>query len=224
MSKKFLNKNDVKRIGEAVKNAEKNTSGEIATAFINESDDYAKYELFFAFIVGFVYFAIMLMFSGKIESTIQNLFWNYNSNYLVMFYGLSIFVIIAIFYFIANISSIDRLIVPKKVMKEKVKNRAIRHFMESGVYKTRDRTGILIFISLLEHRIELIADSGINEKITQEKWDDIVIHIVNGVKGKKLANNLIEAIDECGKLLSKYFPIKEDDENELENEINILEK
>ncbi len=121
MSKNFLNKNDVKRIGEAVKNAEKNTSGEIATAFINESDDYAKYELFFAFIVGFVYFAIMLIFSGKIENVIQNLFWNYNSNYLVMFYGLSIFVVISIFYFIANISRIDRLIVPKKVMEEKVK-------------------------------------------------------------------------------------------------------
>ncbi len=224
MSKKILNEKDVKNISEAVKKAELNTSGEIATAFINESNDYAKYELFFAFIVGFVYFAIILMFSGKIENAIQNLFWNYNSNYLVMFYGLSIFVVIAIFYFIANISSIDRLIVPKKVMKEKVKNRAIRYFMESGVYETRDHTGILIFISLLEHRIELIADSGINEKIAQRKWDDIVAHISNGVKGKKLANNLIEAIDECGKLLSKYFPIKEDDENELENEINILEK
>ncbi len=96
--------------------------------------------------------------------------------------------------------------------------------MESGVYKTRDRTGILIFISLLERKIELIADSGINEKITQSRWNDIVTHIISGIKAKELANNLIEAIDECGKLLSKYFPIKKDDENELENEINVLEK
>ena len=224
MSKKILNKEDVKNIGKAVEIAEKNTSGEIATAFINESNDYAKYELFFAFIAGFVYFAVLLMFSGKIESLIQNLFWNYSSNYLVSFYGFSTFIVISIFYFIANISHIDRLIVSKKVMEKKVKNRAIRHFMESGVYKTRDRTGILIFISFLERRIELIADSGINEKIDQSKWNDIVTHIIDGIKDKKLANNLIEAIDECGKLLSKYFPIKEDDENELANEINFLEK
>jgi putative membrane protein len=224
MSKKILNKEDVKNIEKAVEKAEKNTSGEIATAFINESNDYAKYELFFAFIAGFVYFAVLLMFSGKIESLIQNLFWNYSSNYLVSFYGFSTFIVISIFYFIANISHIDRLIVFKKVMEKKVKNRAIRHFMESGVYKTRDRTGILIFISFLERRIELIADSGINEKIDQSKWNDIVTHIINGIKDKKLANNLIEAIDECGKLLSKYFPIKEDDENELANEINFLEK
>jgi len=224
MSKKILNKEDVKNIGKAVEIAEKNTSGEIATAFINESNDYAKYELFFAFIAGFIYFAVLLMFSGKIESLIQNLFWNYSSNYLVSFYGFSTFIVISIFYFIANISHIDRLIVSKKVMEKKVKKRAIRHFMESGVYKTRDRTGILIFISFLERRIELIADSGINEKIDQSKWNDIVTHIIDGIKDKKLANNLIEAIDECGKLLSKYFPIKEDDENELANEINILEK
>ena len=224
MSRIILNEEDVKNIGKAVKKAEKNTSGEIATAFINESDDYAKYELFFALIIGFIYFAILLMFSGKVEDAIQNLFWSYTSNYLIMFYGFSTFIVISIFYFIANISQIDRLIVPKKVMEEKVKNRATRYFVESGVYETRDRTGILIFISVLERRIELIADSGINEKIAQSKWNDIVTHIINGVKDKKLSNNLIEAIDECGKLLSKYFPIKEDDENELVNEINILEK
>ena len=224
MSKIILNEEDVKNIGKAVKKAEKNTSGEIATAFINESDDYAKYELFFALIIGFIYFAILLMFSGKVEDAIQNLFWSYTSNYLIMFYGFSTFIVISIFYFIANISQIDRLIVPKKVMEEKVKNRATRYFVESGVYETRDRTGILIFISVLERRIELIADSGINKKIAQSKWNDIVTHIINGVKNKKLSNNLIEAIDECGKLLSKYFPIKEDDENELVDEINILEK
>ncbi len=169
MSKKMLVKKDLERISEAVKNAEKNTSGEIAIALINESDDYAKYELFFAFIMGFIYLVILLFFSSEIETAIQSSFWSYTSNYLVMFYGFSIFIVISIFYFIANISQIDRLIVPKKIMQEKVKNRATRYFMESGVYKTRDRTGILIFISILEKRIELIADSGINAKIEQSK-------------------------------------------------------
>ncbi|MEA1985939.1 MAG: TPM domain-containing protein [Candidatus Marinimicrobia bacterium] len=224
MSKKFLNEEDMKNIGEAVKNAEKNTSGEIATALINESDDYAKYELFFAFIAGFIYFSIMLFFSSEVKELIQCMFWNYNSSYLISFYGFSIFVVISIFYFIANISTIDRLIVPKKVMQEKVNNRAMRYFMESGVYNTRDRTGILIFISTLEKQIQLIADSGINKKIEQSQWNEIVENIANGVKEKTLSKNLIESIDECGKLLSKYFPIKDDDENELPNEINILEK
>lgn len=224
MSKKFLNEKDMKNIGEAVQNAEKNTSGEIATALINESDDYAKYELFFAFIAGFIYFSIMLFFSSEVKELIQCMFWNYNSSYLISFYGFSIFVVISIFYFIANISTIDRLIVPKKVMQEKVNNRAMRYFTESGVYNTRDRTGILIFISTLEKQIQLIADSGINKKIEQSQWNEIVENIANGVKEKTLSKNLIESIDECGKLLSKHFPIKDDDENELPNEINILEK
>lgn len=119
---------------------------------------------------------------------------------------------------------IDRLIVPKRVMKQKVKERAVRHFMESGVYNTRDRTGILIFISFMERRIELIADKGINEKIPQEKWNSIVENIIQGIKSDKVIEKLKESILECGKLLEKHFPIKSDDTNELSDDVTILEK
>ena len=73
-----------------------------------------------------------------------------------------------IFYFLFNISTLDRLIIPRKIMANKVKERAVRYFMESGVSNTRDRTGILIFISILERRVELLADRGIAEKIPRK--------------------------------------------------------
>ncbi len=219
-----LSKDDMKKISSAVKNAESKTSGEIATAMIKESYDYAIYELMFAVITGFVYFVIMMFFVGNIEQLLQGKFWDYSVNYLVMFYGFSTFIVITIFYFIGNISSIDRLIVPKKLRNRKVKERATRYFMESGVYNTKDRTGILIFISIMERRVELLADSGINEKISAEKWQNIVDNIIKGIRQKKIADHLVESINECGDLLAEHFPIQSDDKNELTDDIDILEK
>jgi len=224
MPKLKFSKEDLEQINKTVKLSESKTSGEIATAFIKESYDYAIYELIFAVICGFLYFVVMMFFVYEVETFIKQMFWDYSNNYLLLFYGFSTFLVISIFYFIANISMIDRLIVPKKVMKQKVKERAVRHFMESGVYNTRDRTGILIFISFLERRIELIADKGINEKIPQEKWNSIVENIIQGIKSDKVIEKLKESILECGELLEKHFPIKPDDTNELSDDVTILEK
>jgi len=219
-----LSKEDMKKIGSAVKRAESKTSGEIATAMIKESYNYAIYELMFAVIIGFLYFVIMMFFAGNIEQLLQGKFWDYSVNYLLMFYGFSTFIVITIFYFIGNISSIDRLIVPKKIRQQKVQERATRYFMESGVYNTKDRTGILIFISIMERRVELLADSGINEKIPEEKWQNIVDNIIKGIKQKEIAIHLTESITECGDLLSEHFPIQANDKNELTDDIEILEK
>ena len=224
MPKINLKQDDLKKISSAVKEAESKTSGEIATAIIKESYNYAVYELLFAVIIGFIYFVVMMFFVGNIESRLQSLFWDCHIGHLLIFYGFSTFLVIALFYFLGNISTIDRLIVSKKIRQQKVKERALRHFMESGVYNTKDRTGILIFISILEKRVELLADSGINEKILPEKWQSIVDNIIQGIKKKNVTSHLIESINECGELLTKHFPIQPDDINELSDEIDILEK
>jgi putative membrane protein len=224
MTKIKFSKNDLEKIRGAVKDAESKTAGEIATAFIKESYDYAVYELLFAVICGFVYFIVMMFFTEGVEAIIKNMLWDYSPDYLVLFYGLSTFLVIFIFYFLANVSFVDRLVVPKSVMREKVNQRAVRHFMESGVYNTKDRTGILIFISQLEHRVELLADKGISDKIPQEKWVSMVNHIIAGIRTGQVVKHLCDSIAECGALLAEHYPIQPDDVNELRDEITVLEK
>jgi len=224
MNKIKLNDGNKKLIAAAVKKAESKTSGEIVTAFIKESYDYAVYEMSFAVIVSFIYFVVMMFLVSDVQTWLQGMFWDYTQNYLVAFYGFSTFVVGAIFYFLANVAAIDRLIVPKKIMQQKVHDRALLHYMESGIYNTRDRTGILIFISLLEHRVELLADKGISTKIPLEQWQQIVEQILTGVKQGDFTDKLCKSIEECGSLLAEHFPIKADDTNELTNDINVLEK
>jgi len=223
MSKINFTNEEKEKIKASVKEAESKTSGEIATGFIKESDNYAVYELTFAVFIGLVYFIVITFFANSIEATIKKMFWDYSSQYLLMFYGFSTFLVIALVYLLANIPFIDRLIVPGTVMQRKVNQRAVRHFLESGVYSTKDRTGILIFISYLERRVELLADKGISEKVPQEKWDAIVGHIIDGIKSNQLVKHLSESIRECGNLLAEQFPIQPDDVNELKDDIQILE-
>jgi len=224
MKKPYFSKEELEKIANATKKAESKTSGEIATAVIPESGTYAVYELLFAVITTFVLFTVSLFFFVDIENFIKRFFWDYSSYNAVMVFGFAIFVIIFLLYFAYNIPFLDRLIVPKKVMEQQVKERALRFFTESGVYKTKDRTGILIFISFLERKVEVIADSGIAEKIEQKEWDGIVATIVNGIKSGNFVDSLVEAIEKCGYLLEKHFPISKDDVNELSDNINILER
>jgi len=223
MSKITFKEKDKESVSKAINQAENKTSGEIAVAVIKESYDYAIYESIFAVLGGFIYFMIMLFYVPEIENILRKMFWDYSALYLLIFYGFSTFVVITILYFAANISALDRLLVPRSIMEKKVNERAVRHFMESGVYNTRDRTGILIFISLLERRVMLLADSGISEKITQDKWDSMVNDIISGIKKGELTKHINSAIKECGSLLEEYFPIKDDDTNELPDKIDILE-
>lgn len=224
MFKTKLTEEQLKKIKDSVKKAESKSSGEIVTAFIRESDSYAVYELLFSVISAFVIFTISLFYFTEINSFFSSMFWDYTISNSVMCFGFSAFLLIFIIYFLANLPFLDRIIVPSKVMKEKVKNRALKYFLESGVYETRDRTGILIFISILERKVELIADSGIASKIEQKSWDEIVNLIVEGIKSGNWVDNLAISIEKCGDLLEEHFPIAEDDENELHDGIVFLKR
>ena len=222
--KKYFSRQDLARISEAIEKAEKKTSGEIAVAFVKQSDTYAIYELLFALILGVVFFNILLFFYTPIDHFIQTHTWQYSAQITTAVIGLSSFIFIALLYLLFNIPFLDRLIVPKKVMKKKVSDRAFLHFIQAGIVETRDRSGILIFISHLERRVMIIADKGINQKIEQEQWAEFIDEIVLGIKKGHLTDHLVQVIRKCGYLLEEHFPIKDDDTNELSNEITILER
>ena len=74
-------------------------------------------------------------------------------------------------------------------------------------------------ISVLEHRVEILGDKEINDKVSQETWDKILEPLVYSLKKDNLGEGLVHTVVECGKILSKHFPIREDDKDELSNKI-----
>lgn len=214
-----LTKKEKDLVAQAVANAEKNTSGEIAVVVAKQSCDYAVYELTFAVIIGLIFMVLSLIFYSQIDNFIMNKFWSESDIITTSIIGLGTFVIITLFYFLANIPFIDRLIIPKSVKEEKAKEKAQVSFLEYEVSKTRDRTGVLIFISNLEKKVLILADTGIAEVYPNESWQKQVDTIINGIHSNNFGAELVKVILEIGKVLTKNFPVKDDDTNELSNKV-----
>jgi putative membrane protein len=88
-------------------------------------------------------------------------------------------------------------------------------FAQRGVHNTREHTGLLIFISELEHQVVILGDRGIDAHLGAKGYADFVAKITAGIRANTLATNLVEVIDACGKLLAKHYPKRADDKNEL---------
>jgi putative membrane protein len=217
-----LSDGDFAAIESAVRQAELRTNGEIALAATSESSDYSFHELLASVILGALAFAAMIPLYGQIAALIGRMFWHESAWFFPAFYGAACFAVIAIFFLIANIPAIDRLIIPAASRRRAVYYRALRHFVESGVYSTKERNGILIFISYMEREVRIIADVGISSKIGQDEWDAVAKKVAEGVGTGKLGDALVDAVGRCGELLAKHFPAEKENPNELADGLVIL--
>ncbi len=223
-TKPLLTEEESSRVAQAVAAAEKETGGEIATAIIAESDDYGFRELVFAIIVGVVVWTVALGFPAPLEAVLNRLFWAWEPWVLAALQGVMGMLAGLLAYLVAQIPAVDRLIVPKAVMREAVTRRARRHFVDSGTYDTIDNTGILIFISLLERRVELIADRGIHQQVDPGTWEPIVSALSRGIHEGRTAEALVEAVHACGEVLKGRVEPRAENTNELANRPEELEK
>lgn len=120
----------------------------------------------------------------------------------------------------AFVPPVKRLLAGDTRLALMVHLRAMQAFVEEEVFATRDRTGVLLFISLFEHRIEVVADAEINRRVTSEDWGDIVAKIREGIRTDQLYEGLVDAFDLCGELLeAKGMELRPDDVNELGNQV-----
>ncbi|OQX29885.1 MAG: hypothetical protein B0D92_01255 [Spirochaeta sp. LUC14_002_19_P3] len=220
----FLKPEGRERIGRCIEKAEKNTSGEIATAIIPESDDYKDRELLAAIVCGVIAYILLVIFSDPFARLLDKWSW-FDSPRLLPLSMLTVTLLTgSLSYALAQIPALDRLIVGRRVMAEAVRNRALRHFVESAVYDTIDRTGVLLFISVLERRVELIADKGISAKVDNAAWESIVGTLVKGIQEKRIVEALEEAIASIGAILAEHVPPRPSTVNELSNLPADLEK
>ncbi len=113
--------------------------------------------------------------------------------------------------------ALKRRLIPEAEISAEVEERALVAFVEHGLHHTRDETGILILISLLERRVHVLADRGINAAVPPHTWDEIVHTVTEGIRRGATADALCAAISRCGDLLAEKFPRKQDDANELPN-------
>jgi putative membrane protein len=86
----------------------------------------------------------------------------------------------------------------------RTRQRAAQAFLEQEVFRTRERNGILLFLSLFERRVVVLADSGIHARVGEEEWKRLIGRIVAGIRSGDASSALVAAIRECGELLTSH--------------------
>jgi putative membrane protein len=113
-----------------------------------------------------------------------------------------------------------RFLTPTERMHHKVRLRAERAFAQHAVTQTRERTGVLIMVSLLEHEIYVLPDQPLFQRVPKERWTQVVQAAVDRLKTGDLVGGLCQGIKECGVLLAEICPGRPgDNPNELPNEL-----
>lgn len=121
-----------------------------------------------------------------------------------------------------TVPPLRRVLIGRDRMEARCHARAERAFLEEGVYKTREHTGVLIFVALFEHRVEVLADEGISARVAPEAWGDLCARLIAGVREGKLGEALAESFSRCGELLREGgFTRPDDDTNELPNHLRV---
>jgi len=208
--KKFFTENDLAEIENAVKDAELKTSGEIVPFVAEYSDVYAETVWQFGFMV--------FVFNTLFFTLLTPHFSILNNPKIMACFTIGISMLFVIILMLCRPLRMLFTFYDRKKMR--VKETAQQKFLSEEVFATQDRTGILIYLSLAERRVEIIGDSGINAKVEKEKWQAIADVIVNGMKKKQYKQCLIDAIGMCGDLLQQNnVQRRDDDTNELSDSV-----
>lgn len=214
--KKFSDK-DSQKIAEATKTAEMKTSGEIFTVLTQECDDYHGNVFIVSVIPYLLVTAFIIMFSGTFISILQSMVWEVQLDSLVFMTIVIPLIFFVVFYTLFSIPMLKHTIISKERMKKQVRLHAESAFFRHGITATEGATGVLIFISIFEKRVELLVDYKIQQQISNEKWELVVNNIIKGIQSDKFIEVLGAEIIRCGEILSQDFPRRSDDIDELDN-------
>jgi hypothetical protein len=120
-------------------------------------------------------------------------------------------ILLQVFLFIlvlmlAWLPPVRRFLTPASLKRDRVRRRAYEQFLSKNLQATRERTGVLIFVSEWEHMAELIADEGVAARVDPAVWDEAMSRLVKGLKAGRAAEGFEAAVEICGAVLAEHFP------------------
>ncbi len=209
--------NDI--VTKAVAEAELTTSGEIVTVVAQASDGYTDVALAIAAILAFTKLVFLAFFPDLALGLVDTLTGGWNTEWTPAgLFGLASGIGIATFLIIFGLLSIPAVrfaLIPGRVKTLRVEDAAIRHFKVGAERRTHGHTGVLSYVSLQEHRAQIVADEAIAAKVSPEVWGDAMIDMLREIKAGDLGAGIAAGVRDVGDILSPHFPRADDDQNEL---------
>jgi putative membrane protein len=203
--KRFLAEQDKQLIEARIREAEKRTSGEIVVKIAPASSRYPGAALLGSSMLSLAFSLLGMLVAGNRDM------WMFLAVFAVLF--------MVLHELFRRCAVCRRPFVSVSDMQMEVEDAASGAFVRLGVHDTAGRTGILIYISVFERRVRVIADRGINEKVEPHLWQEVVDTIIAGIRSNRQGMAIAAAIDRCGGILALHFPRQPDDRNELSDSV-----
>lgn len=206
---KLLNAEQQHKVAAAIAEVERHTDAELVAVLARQSDRYTYIPLLWAALLALLTPTALLL----------SPFW-LDAN-AIAFIQLLVFMLAAL---LLRVPALAMRLIPKQVRYWRASNMARRLFLDNNLHHTRGETGVLIFVSAAERYVEIIADRGINAKVSQEQWQGMVADFVAAVRRGETPQGFLSCIEACGALLREHVPVTDKrNENELENRLIVLE-
>ena len=236
MAKLILTRDDLAGIEAAVRAAEARTTGEIYCVLAEESSDYHATPLAWAAGVALLAPAILLLFGVEVTAPELRMFGGWTADQVeavgeataraaltgaLLLQGLLFLATL----FIVAIPPVRRALTPRGMKRDRVRMRAEEQFLSKNLHATRERTGVLIYVSAAERMAELIADEAVHAQAPDGVWDRAMAALTAGLKRRRAAEGFIAAIGLCADVLAERFPARPgDNPNELPDAVVVLSR
>lgn len=205
---RFISKDEAQRCADAIVAAELKTSGEVIVAIAQKSAPVRHIAVSLSL---FFICAGFLLQLSDLDLT----------GYLVEVAAIPVAVLLS------RLSAVQRLLSIEADLEDAVNLMARSVFHAAGTERTSGATGVLIFISLMEHRVVVLGDQAIDTKLPHTLsdksghniWKDVVQHVLQGIRKRSLAEGVIAAVGAAGELLSAHFPAEKHNPDEIPNHL-----
>ncbi len=183
---------DKSRITAAIHAAEKSTSGEFVAVVARASDHYVFTPLLWSAILALLFPGTTLFLGLSLRPV-----------HIYQIQLLIFLVLAALFLFVPGL---HLRLVPTRVKHTRASRLAKAQFYLQGVQLTAHHSGVLLFVSLAEHYVEIVADKGIHERLGEAHWQGIIEQFVAQVRQGRVVDGFVEAISACGAAMAKHYP------------------
>ncbi|HLV68727.1 MAG TPA: hypothetical protein VKY73_23075, partial [Polyangiaceae bacterium] len=200
----LLSHSDEQAIETAIARVEERSATELVVAVVRKSDDYWQWRVVSAAGWG-VAAAIAFTFLAPDASPLWAILLQVPVAGLV--------------YFLTGLGPFLRRFVPAPVLDDAAQSRAMLLFAERGLHNTRERTGLLVFLSELEHRVVILGDMGIHAAVGDEGLRFYVDDVVRHVREGRTVEGILDVIARLEPVLVEKAPVRPGDVNEIPNRI-----
>ena len=197
---------DRERISRAIRAAEARTTGEIICVLARSSSDTPALPILVAAVAALALPWLLVAFTAM---TVHG----------ILLAQILVFSALLVILFLPRVRV---ALVPGKTRRAVAHRVAAEQFVARGIARKKDRSGILIFVSLAERYARIIADDGIAARVTQSEWQGAIDALVAHMRDGRIAEGFITAIDVCGNALAAHFPRNEASRDELPDRIYVI--